>query len=141
MKKLERNERILFIGAGILLLSILLMLIIIPGILNDTYHNANPTGAVKGVKLAIIIHLLIFIGYISIMIANWHDGKKRKAGCRVIGILLILFGLIYMDGAFAFFNHKNILYVSFLMFASVLCDIIASILIFTTIILKSEKLD
>lgn len=141
MKKLQRNERILYMGAGILLLSILLMIIIIPGILNDTKPSSNPIGAVTGVSYAIIIHLLIFIGYITIVIAKMRDGKKRKAGCIVIGILLILFGLIYMDGAFAFFNHKNILYVSFLMFASVLFDLIASILIFTSIFLKSKKIE
>lgn len=133
MKKLRKNERISFIAAGILLLSIILMIIIIPGILNDVSHP-NPELAVnKGIKPAIIIHLLIFISYVVIIGLNRRDGKKRKAGYIIIGILLILFGLIYVNGAIAFSNNENILYVSYLMFTSVLCDIIASILIFIAI--------
>jgi len=138
MNKLQRNERISFLAAGILLLSIILMIIIIPGILNDTKPNANPTGAAFGVLLAIIIHLLIFVGYIIIINYSKRKSKKRNPGYLVIGILLIIFGLIYSDGAFAFLNHKNILYVSILMFTSVLCDFIASIMTIIVFFLKAH---
>ena len=128
-------------GAGILLLSILLMIIIIPGILNDTYHAAYAKGAAFGILLAIIIHLLIFVGYIIIIKKNRRDSKKRKPGYIVIGILLIFFGLIYMDGAFAFLNHENILYVSILMFTSTLCNLVAGILTIIAFFLKPQKVD
>ena len=141
MKKLHSNERILIIAAGILLLSILLMIIVIPGVYTRTLPNANNPGAVIGISLAIIIRLLILIWYISIIKKIRHDGEKRKAGYICIGIFLIIFGLIYSDGAFAFSNDENILYVSYLMFTSVLCDFIASILIFITIFLKSQKIN
>lgn len=141
MKKLQRKKRISYLAAGILLLSIILMIIIIPGILNDTYHRANAKGAAMAILMAITIHLLIFIWYIILIKRDKPDSKKRKAGYIVIGILLIFFGLIYMDGAFAFTDHKNILYVSFFMFTSTFCDLVASILIFTTYFLKPQKID
>lgn len=141
MKKLKRNERISYIAAGILLLSIILMSIIIPGILNDTYHKANAKGAAMAILIAIVIHLLIFIGYVIIIMIDRRGSKKRKPGYIVIGILLILFGLIYMDGAFAFLDHKNILYVSILMFTSVLCDLVAAIMTIIVYFLKPQKVD
>ena len=139
MKKLHRNERILIIAAGMLLLSILLMIIVIPGVYTRTLPNANNLGAVIGISLLIIIRLLIIIWYISLIKKIRRDGEKRKAGYIVIGILLIIFGLIYSDGAFAFLDNKDILYVSYLMFTSVFCDLIASILTFIAIFLKSQK--
>lgn len=90
------------------MLSIILMAIIIPGILNDESHP-NPELPVKAIKLAILIHLLILIGYLFIFGLNRRDGKKRKAGYVIVGILLIIFGLIYADGAVAFSNNENIL--------------------------------
>ena len=141
MEKLQRDERILIIAAGMLLLSILLMIIVIPGVYTRTLPNENNLGAVIGISLAIIIRLLIIIWYISIIKKNRRDGEKRKTGYLVIGILLIIFGLIYSDGAFAFLDNKNILYVSYLMFTSVFCDLIASILTFIVIFLKSQKIN
>ena len=141
MKKIQRKERILIIAAGMLLLSILLMIIIIPGVYTRTLPNENNLGAVIGISLAIIIRLLIIIWYILIIKKIRSDGEKSKTGYIVIGILLIIFGLIYSDGAFAFLDNKNILYVSYLMFTSVFCDLIASILTFIAIFLKSQKIN
>jgi len=141
MKKMHRNEKILIIAAGMLLLSILLMILVIPGVYTKTLPNENNLGAVIGISLAIIIRLLILIWYISIIKKIRRDGEKRKAGYIVIGILLIIFGLIYSDGAFAFLDNKNIIYVSYMMFTSVFFDIIASILTFIAIFLKSQKIE
>ena len=139
MKNLQRNERILFIAAGSLLLSIILMIAVIPGILNDTSPNANPKSAVTGILIAMLIHLIIFIAYIRIIRNNRRNSKNRKAEYIVIGVLLIFFGLIYMDGAFAFLNHKNIFYVSILMFTSTFCDFVASIMTIILFFLKPQK--
>lgn len=141
MKKIQRKEMILIIAVGMLLFSILLMIVIIPGVYTRTLPNENNLGAVIGISLAIIIRLLIIIWYISKIKKIRSDGEKGKTGYMVIGILLIIFGLIYSDGAFAFLNNKNILYVSYLMFTSVFCDLFASILTFIAIFLKSQKIN
>ena len=139
MKRSQRKERILIIATGMLLLSILLMLIIIPGVFTRSLPNENNLGAVIGISVLIIIRLLIIIWYISLIKKIRRDGETRKIGYIGIGILLIVFGLIDSDGAFAFLNNKNILYVSYLLFISVFCDLVASILTFIAIFLKSQK--
>jgi len=139
MKNLQSNERISVIAAGFLLLSIILMIIVIPGILNDTSPNATPTNAAIAILVAIIIHLIIFTGYIKIIRDTMRSSKKRNGAYIGIGILLIFFGLIYMDGAFAFLSHENMLFVSILMFTSVLCDIVASVMTIIVFFLKSQK--
>jgi len=141
MKRSQRKERILIIATGMLLLSILLMLIIIPGVFTRSLPNENNLGAVIGISLLIIIRLLIIIWYISIIKKNRRDGEKRKTAYIVIGILLIIFGLISLDGAFAFLDDKNLPYVSYLLFTSVFCDLIATILTFIAIFLKSQKIN
>ena len=141
MKNPQGKESVLTIAAGMLLLSILLIIIIIPGVYTKSLPNENNLGAVIGISVVIIIRLLIIIWYISIIKKIRRDGEKRKTAYIVIGILLIIFGLIYSDGAFAFLDNKNILYVSYLMFTSVFCDLIASILTFIAIFLKSQKIE
>ena len=141
MKKIQKKERILIIATGMLLLSVLLMIIIIPGVYTKTLPNENNLGAIIGISLAIIIRIVIIIWYMLKIKKIRSDSEKRKTGYIVIGILLIIFGLIYSDGAFAFLDNKNILYVSYLMFTSVFCDLIASILTFIAIFLKSQKLN
>src|SRR5210317_1260022 len=106
MTKFRGTARILFIAAGLLLLSMLLMIAVIPGILSET-SNAYRYTAVYAILAALIIRLLIFMGYIIVIRKNKRDSKQRRPGYLVIGILLILFGLIYMDGAFAFSNNKE----------------------------------
>lgn len=136
---MKKNERVLTIAAGMLLLSMLLMIIIIPGVYTGTLQNTNNLDAVIGISVVIVIHLIIFIAYISLIKRIRRDGEKGNAAYIVLGILLIILGLIISDGAFAFLDNKNILYVSFLMFTSVFCDIIASILTFIAIFLKPQK--
>ncbi|PLX12644.1 MAG: hypothetical protein C0598_05665 [Marinilabiliales bacterium] len=114
------------------------MVVIIPGVYYNSIPNQTNAGAVIGISLAIFFRLLIFIWYISIIKKIRRDSKIRKAVYISIGVFLIIFGLIYSDGAFAFLNNKNILYVSFLMFISVFCDLIASILTFVALILSRK---
>jgi len=116
------------------------MIIIIPGVYTKTLPNENNPGAVIGISLAIIIRLVIIIWYILTIKKIRNNGEKRKTGYIVIGILIIIFGLIYLDGAIAFLDNKNILYVSYLMFTSVFCDLIASIITFIALFLKFHKI-
>ena len=141
MKKLHGNERIQFIAVGILLLSILLMIIILPGIIYDSTPQANPKGAAIGILLAILIRLIIFAWFIKVIRTARHSSGYKKGGSLSIGILLLVFGFIYLDGAFAFLSHKNIFYVSILMFISVLCDLVASIMSIIVFFLKPLKKD
>ena len=139
MRKNKGKERVIIIAAGMLLLSILLMITIIPGVYTGSLQNENNLGAVIGISVLIVIRLIIFIGYISIIKKIRPDDEKGKARYIVIGIFLIILGLINLDGAFAFLDNKNMLYISFLLFTSAFFDLIASILTFIGTFLKSQK--
>ena len=117
------------------------MIVIIPGILNDTSSGANPGGAATAISIALIIRLGFFIGYVRIIRQNRQHIRKKKGEYLAIGIFLIVFGLIYLDGAFAFLSHDDILYVSILMFISTFCDLVAGILTIIAFFLKPQKAD
>ncbi len=140
MKILPRNDRIIFIAAGVLLLSIILMIVIIPGVLNDSSPNAIPKRA-GGIRFFIIIHLFFFLVYVRIIWQNRRTIRKSKEEYVGIGILLIVLGLINSSGAFAFLSHDDILYVSILMFTSTLCDLVTGILTIIAFFLKPQKVD
>lgn len=117
------------------------MIITIILILNNTGPNINPKTAAIGVLLAILIHLVLFILYVKFTRESRHSNKNRKGEYIGLGILTIFFGLIYVDGAIAFVSHENTLLISILMFASVLCDLTASIMIITLFFLKPQKVN
>jgi hypothetical protein len=139
MTKLIAKQKILIAAVGMVLLSILLMIIVIPGVYTKTLPNENNLLAVIGILLAIVIRLLLIIWIRSIIKTIKYDGDHRKAVLIIIAILLIIFGLIYSDGAFAFLDNEHVIYISYLMFTSVFFDIIASILTFIAGFLKSQK--
>jgi hypothetical protein len=135
----RRKERFLIIACALLLLSILLMIAVIPGVFTKSLPNKYNTGAAIAISLAIVIRLIIVFWCLSTIKKIRRNGKKRKTAYVVIGILLIVFGLIYMDGAIAYLNNKDILYVSYLMFTSVFCDFTAATLTFTAAFLSNRK--
>jgi len=139
MENVQRNERILVISVGLVVLSVLLMFPVIQGILKDTTPGANPTSATIGISLAIAIRLVFIAAYIKVIRANRRNSKNRKGEYIGLGILLIIFGLVYMDGAFAFLSHDNMLYVSVLMFASIGCEFVAALMMITLFFLKPRK--
>ena len=137
MEKMQRNERVLMIASGILLLSVILLIITIPGVLNDTSPNAKPKSAVIGISLAIVFRLLFFVGYIKLFRENRRNSTNRKGAYLGLGFLLILFALFLLDGAFAFLQHQNLLYVSILIFTCILCDFVASTITIILFFLKT----
>lgn len=137
MKITQRKESLLMTAVVMLLLSILLMIIIIPGVYTKTLPNEYNSGAVIGISLAILVRLLLIIWYTLKIKKIKSATEKRKTGYIVIGILIILFAVMYLDGAIAFLDNKSILYVSYLMFTSIFCDLIASILTFVALFTKS----
>lgn len=137
MNKAEVQRRILITVAGIVLLSVALMIIIIPSVLQDTSPNATPKNAAIAVFVVMILHLAILYGYFTAIRAN-KRGRPADKGLNIgLGVLLLLFGLVIMDGAFAFLD--DILFVSILMFISVFCDFVAALITFAALFIKPKK--
>ncbi len=138
MKRLHKKERMLLIAAGMLMLSILMMIIVLPGVYTKTLPYTNNSGAAIGISLAIIVRLLILVGYRFMIRSIRLARATRKTAYILIGILLLLFGLIYSDGAVSFLPNTEVPYVAYLMFTSVLFDLLAAILTFMALFLKGK---
>ena len=136
---MKRNERLLFIASRLILLSILLIVLTIPGILSDTSPNANPKSAAIGFALAVLIRLIIFAAYIKTIRNNRDSNVNRRGEYLGLGILLLIFGLIIVDGAVAFFSHEKLLYASVLIFTSAFCDVVASTISIVLFFLKPQE--
>ena len=137
----KRNERILVIGACFIFLSIVLMIITIPGLLNDTHPGANPKAAAIGAFVGIIFHLIFFSGFIISIHTNRRSSNNRKGVYIGFGVLLIIFGLFNISVASSFLPHKDILFVPILIFICSFCDFMAAILTIILFLLKPEEVD
>lgn len=136
MKTMQKHSRLLLIAAGLLLLSIILLLAIVPGAYTKTLPDTHNTSALIAVSVAIVIRLVLLFGYVLILKSIRKNKDVQGGGYILIGVLLLTFGLIDTDSAFAFLDHKNILYISLLMFASIFCDLTAAVLTFIAVSLK-----
>lgn len=139
MKNLQRNEKLLYTATGLLVLSMLLILAVIPGIIYDSTPSANPQMAMVGMSLAMLIRLVILAGFIKV-IREYKPGQSRRKGEYVgLAILLFIFALVYSDGAFAFLRHDEMLLVSGLMFASVGLELLAGLIMLILFVLKPTQ--
>lgn len=138
MKNLFKSERNSFTVAGIILLSIILMILTIPFALSITSENINSESSAVGITIAIIIHLIILGIYLKVVWEN-KQNSKRDGGYVAVAIILTIFGLVYMDGAIAFVTDRETLFISILMFASVFCDIAASVMMIVIYLLKPRN--
>ena len=140
MKKQKHTYITSSLAAGLLLLSAIFMVLILPAVYSDSIPNEYNTGAFIGIVLAIVIRVLFFI--ITVRLYNnikWSAYSRKNADYFVVtGILTLLFGLLYTDGALAFYN-KEPFYVASFMFASVCCDFFSGIFLFITAFVYRKK--
>ena len=139
MKKTQRNERILFIAAGFLLFSIVLMIFTIPGLFIDRSPMVNPQDAIIGSLAVIIIHLLVFILFIKFIRDNRRNSKNRKGEYIGIGIILTLIGLFMLYAATTFLPLEDIVFAAVVMFTNTFCDFAASTMIILLFFLNPQK--
>lgn len=135
---MKRNERILFIATGFILLSIFFILLTIPFVLTDTSPGANPKSATIGFSLAIVIRLIIFAAYRRSIRNNRDSNINRRGEYIGLGILLLIFGLIILDGAFAFLPQEGMLVVSVFIFTSACFDFVAATMTIVLFFLKPQ---
>jgi hypothetical protein len=117
----------------------LLMFVIIPSVLHDTFHGAAPKLVARGILVLMIFHLPVLFGFSYAIRVNKRGGQVTKGVYISLGIVLLLLGLLFSGYAIQYFAHKNILFVSILMFVSVFCDLVAAIITFTALLLKPKE--
>lgn len=134
MQKLETLRKILTAAAGLVILTVILLITTIPGIIQQEYPGSDSGTAAIALSIVVILHLVLLYGYYR-NIRKTRQGRPTDRGLSVgIGILLLMFSIFILDGAAAFLEH--VLYVSVLMFAAVLCDLVAALATIGTGIIK-----
>lgn len=121
MDKYEIQRRIFRINAGLLLLSVLALIAVIPKLIQETSSEGLPRAAAIATSVGMGIHLLLLVGFlIGIRLARLKRRINREINL-VSAIILILLGLVITDGAFAYVD--SLLFVSVGMFICVACDL------------------
>lgn len=126
-------RRILYVGTGlIIVVALILAFMVIPSIRMDTSPQATPERAVHGIWVVIIIHLLIVALLIWTILVNQRGGRISKGLLVTAGVVLILLGLMVLDGASAYLGHPGpgMHRVAISMFVCVGCDFMSGVLAF-----------
>jgi hypothetical protein len=132
--------RILRIGAGLVILSVILMpLVIIPFLIFDKTGTTTPGPATVGTFVVVILHLLILYAFREAIIVSKRDGHLNIVVFIVSGIGLLLLGLVILDGAMEFLGFYHYYLAAITMFICIGCDLFAAIIAFTAIFIQPKK--
>jgi hypothetical protein len=151
MKSETVRNRIPYIGAGLVILTTLILaFIIIPGFFANKTPGFQLKASVKIILVTIILHLVICYPFREMIIANKRGGRLEKIVFIIPGIGLLILGLFLSDGAFAglkwfmssgdgMSDYAYMRFVDITWFICVANDIIASILVFIALFLLPKK--
>jgi hypothetical protein len=142
MKSENIRNQILYIGAGLVIFTTLLLaFIIIPGHFVDKTPGLKLGLAIKMLIVIIILHLLICYAFREMIIVNKRGGRLKNIVFIITGIGLLILDLFLSDGAFAMSGHANMQFVAISWFICVANDVIAGILVFIALFLQPKKVD
>ena len=140
MKSETIRNRIQYIVAGLVILTTLILaFIVIPGEIVDKTPGLQHEAAIKMIIVTIVLHLLIFYAFREMIIINKRGGRLKNIVFIITGIGLIIIGLFLSDGAFATLGHDNMQFVAISWLIGVANDIIAGILVFIALFLQPRK--
>jgi hypothetical protein len=140
MKSETIRNRIQYIGAGLVILTTLILaFIVIPGEIVDKTPGLQHEAAIKMIIVIIVLHLLIIYAFREMIIINKRGGRLKNIVFIITGIGLIILGLFLSDGAFATLGHDNMQFVAISWLIGVASDVIAGILVFIALFLQPNK--
>ena len=140
MKSETIRNRIQYIGAGLVILTTLILaFIVIPGEIVDKTPGLQHEAAIKMIIVTIVLHLLIFYAFREMIIINKRGGRLKNIVFIITGIGLIILGLFLSDGALATLGHDNMQFVAISWLIGVASDVIAGILVFIALFLQPNK--
>ncbi len=153
MKSETIRNRIPYIGAGLVILTVLILaFIVIPGFFADKTFGLQREASIKMIIVTIILHLLICYAFREMIIVKKRGGRLKKIVFIITGIGLLILGLFLSDGAFAglkwfmssgdgMSDYTYMRFVDISLFICVANDIIAGILVFITLFLPPKKVN
>lgn len=142
MNKETILPRILRIGAGLVLLMVIIStVVVIPCIALDKTPGATPERAIFGTTVVIILHLPFLLAFWAAIVAYKHGSRLKNIVYIASGIGLLVVGLMILDGAVAYSGHIETYFISTLMFICIGCDFSAAVMVFTARRLQPKKVE
>lgn len=140
MNKENLIRKLIGFVAGFILLSVIFMILVIPGVYSETTPDEKNAGAAIAIAVAGSLRLILFFWTIRIARKIASEGLYRKINDYLLVIVISLFvlGLVYTDGAVAYSNVEP-KYISTFMLTSVFCDLFGAILAIVIIILNKKE--
>lgn len=140
MKSETIRYPIQYIGAGLVILTTLILaFIIIPGEFSDKTPGLQLGLAIKMLIFILIFHLIICYSLWKMIIVNKRGDRLQKIVYIITGIGLLILGLFLSDGAFATLGHANMRFVAISWLICVANDVISGILVFIALFLQPQK--
>lgn len=138
MDKYEKQRQIFSINAVLMLLAVIALAVVIPKLLQESSTGSIPKAAVIATAVAAGIRLIILLLFLlGIRLSNQKRHINREVNLAA-GIVLLLLGLVLMDGAFAYVD--SIVLVSIGMFVCVFCDFaVVGISVAALFLLKTKE--
>lgn len=134
----EIQRRVFRIVAILELVAVLSLIAVIPRLYQEVTPDGIPMIAVYATLAAMGIRLLILIGILFGIRVTKRRGRVNREINIVVAVVLILLGLVLMDGAFSY--AEDLIYVSIGMFVCVFCDLAAGAVSITAVFrLKPKK--
>lgn len=137
MDTFEIQRKIFTYVAGLLIISVLALIVVLPRLIQEVSPDGIPKAAPIATAVAAGIRLLIFFG---ILYGIRLTKRKRRINREInlaTAVVLFLLGFVLMDGAFAYAD--NLVFVSAGMFASVFCDFAAAVVSIVALFLLRKK--
>ena len=132
--------RILYTGAGIIILeAALLTVVILPCVIINKSTETTTGNSAVWILVMVILHLLILYAFREAIIVNGRNGHLENIVFIASGTLLLLFGLMLTNGALRFSRQMKMHLASISMFICVGCDFFAAVIAFTALFLQPRK--
>jgi hypothetical protein len=137
MDKFKVQRKIFSYVAGLLVISVLALIVVLPRLIQEVSPDGIPKAAPIATAVAAGIRLLIFFG---ILYGISLTKRKRRINNEInlaTAIVLFLLGFVLMDGAFAYAD--SLVFVSVGMFISVFCDFAAAVVSIVALFLLRKR--
>ena len=139
MDTYEKQRKIFLVDALLMLLGVLALAGVIPRLLQESSTGSIPQEAAIATAAAMGIRMLFLVAF---LIGSRLSKRKRHINREInlaAGIVLLLLGLVLMDGAFAYTD--SLLFVSIGMFVCIFCDLaVVGISVAALFILKPKRI-
>ena len=138
MDKFEIQGKVFRKVAILELVAVLSLIAVIPRLYQEVTPDGIPMVAVYATLIAMGIRLLILIGILIGIRVTRRKGRVNREINIIVAVVLILLGLVLMDGAFSY--AEDLVYVSIGMFVCIFCDLAAgAVSIIAVFRLKPKK--